>query len=127
MKASELRVGNWISVMGGTPQQVTAHYIFMMETYVPSDPNEANYEEVTEGVPLTEDWLLKFEFITDDYPYPSYRKGEFRMIQWDDGTWSNFTSGEYAKSIGRNIGYVHQLQNRYFEHEGEELTVKETV
>lgn len=132
MKASELRVGNWISVFGGTPQQVTAHYIFLMETYVPSDPNEANYEEVTEGVPLTEEWLIKFGFSLRGDDVYEYDQLKIELVIWSDADPQflpkkiNGNALPYYRSM-KAIDYVHQLQNLYFALTGEELTVKETV
>jgi hypothetical protein len=128
--ARELRIGNWITVMGSLPTQVTAEHLYMMETYKPIDPKEANYTEMTEPIPLTEEWLLKFGFA-----YRNEHRGEGAILDFKTDNWKTSLSVafDYAKNGGdiavltcsRKIKYVHQLQNLYFSLTGEELTIKE--
>ena len=129
--AREFRIGNWITVMGSLPTQVTAEHLYMMETYKPIDPKEANYTEMTEPILLTEEWLLKFGFKSVGKLHPTFklrnylleenmmREGKYFLRQIINKSDSLCLSGE--------IKYVHQLQNLYFSLTGTELTIKETT
>ena len=106
MKANELRIGNWYD-HNGIPTQVTPNTI----------------EEVWEAeriwckaIPLTEEWLLKFWFISNPYE-DRYEKGSIHIECLK-------TKGETYLWIENmaHIKYVHQLQNLYFALTGEELT-----
>jgi hypothetical protein len=82
------------------------------------------------GIPLTEEWLLKFRF--KEYKDFGHKTGCFDYINY------GFSYLIDTKKIrimhkGNNIShilqhevhYVHQLQNLYFALTGEELTIKE--
>lgn len=90
-----------------------------------------------EGIPLTEEWLLKFGFekvITDtedaygiDY---NLEVPDICYISYSDDFSCAIYGSEYASknSIGavpnwNSIKYVHGLQNLYFALTGEELTI----
>lgn len=119
MKASELRIGNWIVAKDfNKPFQVAANtFTDMIQRFI------AN-EQIHQPIPLTEEWLLRFGFIKDDpkwfrkpntFPYICCNlKGEAAL--------------EYNTDFivpATQIKYVHQLQNLYFALTGEELTIKE--
>lgn len=130
-----LRIGNWITVMGSLPTQVTAYHLYMMETYVPVDPNEADYKEMTQPIELSEEWLsdkagfklienpeienvkLKYWakdalllFFNESAPFNTYLVGY------------GFThEGKYYAATHRWISKVHELQNVYREYRGNEL------
>lgn len=119
MEAKELRIGNLINHFGlDTIFEVT-----------PTEINcavemEGHFSMTFEGIPITEEWLLKFGFVHHhDTPHPNrvfrknYVEGFFdleEVISFFYG--GNFTSVE--------LKYVHQLQNLYFSLTGEELTIK---
>lgn len=112
MKASELRIGNFVrNNMNG-------------EILIPCDIlcdgiNTENFEGLNYGfiepIPLTEEWLLKFGFeITGNFQ----TKDRFQTHKQDGIIW--FEHGY----IVVELQYVHQLQNLYFALTGEELTFK---
>ena len=72
--------------------------------------------EYCKPIPLTEEWLLKFWFISNPYE-DRYEKGSIHIECIK-------TKGETYLWIENmpHIKYVHQLQNLYFVLTGEELT-----
>lgn len=64
------------------------------------------------GIPLTDDWLFRCKF-KDDGPWAlSYNSLEFR---YDDEKRLHMAWGRGPFSVvGRNIKFVHQLQNIYY-------------
>lgn len=116
MKASELRIGNWVyepypeDEGGLTPTQIDSDSI---QTH---DQNDW-----AKPIPLTEEWFMKLDFDYDE----------------DTDTWSLLTSLgrlDFMFEIYISDTYfykhiclrnVHQLQNLYFALTGKELTVKE--
>lgn len=119
MKATELRIGNWIEIKDqedktfaqiegiGNLQQV-AGQLWSIEELEP--------------IPLTEEWLERFGFISDPY-HDTYIKGYFTLncdkTRGKLELWLNNVTGKvlYVKQ-------VHKLQNLFFEIEGEELQLK---
>lgn len=76
--------------------------------------------EEFEGIPLTEEWLLKFGFSGALYYFKS--GFEFSLKKQSDGFVMIINDYE---ECWPEIQYVHQLQNLYFALTGEELTIKE--
>jgi len=83
-----------------------------------------NIENI-EGIPLTEEWLLKLGFVRF-LKYKIYNKESFQIekhASYKDGYIFFLDSeGEAPPSI--KIKYVHQLQNLYFALTSEELTIQ---
>jgi len=90
-----------------------------------------------QGVPLTEEWLLRLGFEKEDKLFNdlSLYIGLWRIIY---GTWPNGeknfqlqADGGYDErgemDLSTTTKYVHQLQNLYFALTGTELEVKELV
>jgi hypothetical protein len=129
MKASDLRVGNWVS-KHGEYYQITSATIVSLE----------RGESDAEPIPLTEEWLLKFgfEFInydTDideengDFIYKEYRKKLYGVGYTYDIVSSPYAVYQFQidfkwceKGVAADLKYVHQLQNLYWCLRGEELT-----
>jgi hypothetical protein len=106
MKANELRIGNYILLKGFTkPTQV---WII--------DTTETSTKTTASPILLTEEWLLKFDFISNPYE-DRYEKGPIH-VECDK------TKGKTYLWIENmpHIKYVHQLQNLYFALTGLELT-----
>ena len=112
MKATELRIGNFVS-LDGLSKPIKVSII---------DTTETSTDTKSKPIKLTEEWLLKFGFKKHPNDIPTYvtcfDKVEyaFYIYQYGDG---NF----YAQIIGKKVvlNSVHQLQNLYFAIAGEEL------
>ncbi len=104
MKASDLRVGNWVS-KHGEYYQITSATIVSLE----------RGESDAEPIPLTEEWLLKFGF--KRHPNYSYWFCGRIILVIDNGVY-------FLCDVDMRIDikYVHQLQNLYHALTGEELT-----
>lgn len=78
------------------------------------------------GVPLTEEWLLKFGFVK----YEGWDSQIYWCLESDKENFNRFelflTMQGFESPSGKAIKYVHTLQNCYFFHEltGNELTIK---
>jgi len=114
MKATELRIGNYVNLYGS---------IATVQRFDFNDrpPNGLAIDE-GKPIPLTEQWLKDFGF-EQFGNYKIYNKGDFQIDktakeQKEEGYW--FFINEYPV----NIVYVHQLQNLYFTLTNEELTKK---
>lgn len=114
MKANELRIGNLVKIGGEISQLELCDFVDI-------------YEHKTiwqyEPIELTEEWLLRFGFVANNYNY------EFELHPLtldceytDKGEWITLYENTVLQS---EIKYVHQLQNLYFALTGEELTLSE--
>lgn len=109
MKASELRIGNYVLHRG----KIKATNIEII------DDARVVSEILVEEIPLTEEWLVKLGFKENAFGFgldrfPTYIKGDgdfFEPAHSDDYHFPD-------------LEYVHQLQNLYFALTGEELTIK---
>jgi len=113
MDVKELRVGNWINEYGA---EIEVAYLSW------DDKSEG-----CSGIPLTEEWLLKFGFVKEELTIDgnsSYKKVFYFLgtnkedfvegLYWDN---DEMTGYEHVK-------HVHTLQNLYFALTGEELTIR---
>lgn len=111
-------IGNWLSVYvtNGTPEGWTE---FAIRPY--NINTIRDYPEWFKGIPLTEEWLLKFGL------EERYVKNEWswHLNKWNSYTEIRKTEGGFKFLDGYpEIKYVHQLQNIYFALTGEELMLK---
>lgn len=129
MKASELRLNNWVRF---SEEQIDFKVIEISEKGIAVvNVSEETWIELDqfEPIPLTEEWLVKFGFKL----YPS---GYFCLDLGSSNTY--FSIGlKHHKTLNliteqyesthliefKHIKYVHQLQNLYFALTGEELTL----
>ncbi len=102
MKATELRIGNFVSVDG---KNLPVTQIFEKGL---NCGNVGALYELVKPIPLTEDWLERFNW------NPPKDIGVSFSLTTDD---IHFVAGNYYKKIE----YVYQLQNLYFALTGEEL------
>ena len=122
MKAAELRIGNWyrwksIASMGRGEAQITHGQQIM------------DYIDFKEGIPITEEWLLRSGFILNTSTdlrklYTIEMDTNYQLGFCDYQIAKIFATGFIALTVQR-IEYVHQLQNLYFDLKGEELQIKE--
>ena len=110
--ANELRIGNYIKRCNKK--------MYHEEWYIVKPSYFTNNKiSIFEPIPITEEWLLKFEFV----PFKingvltHYRLG-LNFIRFDD---QDFYF-ELGKGMGIEIKYIHKLQNLYFALTGKELT-----
>ena len=119
MEITELRIGNLI--------KYTTHKGYIgNEYFVDLDI----LKEIGEGIeyqpiPLTEDWLSKLRFM-----YWSNKQGQLYYKHIENG-WTvlhSYGKWHYSTSmsitLGRELKYVHDLQNLYFALTGEELEIE---
>ena len=141
MNAKELRIGNIIDAGNNTPSPV--EWIMLDGNICTS--HGSGYETEFDGIPLTEEWLIKLGFRCDengnasldvfDYideedeknimsiSFSKERNREFEIsICEDEKDYSDIINVQYI--FVKNIKHVHQLQNLYFALTGEELTIK---
>jgi hypothetical protein len=127
MKANELRIGNL--VLDDTSENIMI--VSRIESVDYTEWNsgdqynicclqfgtrETYYDGNFKPIPLTEEWLLKFDFeITNNFQ----TKDRFQTHIQDGIIWF-----EYGYIV-IELKYVHQLQNLYFALIGEELTFKQ--
>jgi len=116
MKASELRIGNWVC-------DIYQEEEFQLDIVDMCDMDINGDLYRVDPIPLTEEWLLKFCVRQD------VKNFLFKVL--DGYNWVEERNGEYLWFINRfnfhlkaPLKYVHQLQNLYFALTGEELTFK---
>lgn len=113
MKVSEMRIGNLVGIKSRPVAKVYA----IEEDYIDLDyqdfgwkPEQRKIEDIA-PIPLTEEWLIRFGFIS----------GRLKFGQW----YLKFSGAQFwLNDIGIEIFYVHQLQNLYHALTGDELTIK---
>lgn len=119
MKATDLRIGNFLQASNGSIRVVSEigqkHYTDLV--------GQSTLYRDAEPIPLTEEWLLKFGF-----DYRGYNDdGKIYRVGNKDDVWIQSDDFGYFlqeyKCLDR-IKYVHHLQNLYFALTGEELTIK---
>lgn len=123
MKAQELRIGNWIDNGEGL------HFVIdLMSMQDICEGEKLNGEDkLLKGIPLTEEWLLKFGFNkkTDGVfftLYPTNNNLEITVSVKKDFSFIQLKRVKCEESIiFTEKNFVHQLQNLYYELTGEEL------
>ena len=121
MKATELRLGNYVYHESSTCKLETVLAFENVEEYNP--------------IPLTEEWLLKFEFKEDKIRSQFFKDcGEYIMkisvnvfsgtLKKESSWFVNILTGYGSQPVTLVKQYVHQLQNLYFELRDEELEIK---
>jgi len=122
MKASELRIKNWVIIRGKECQiKNSIEYDYDYNDWFV----DSTFLKLVKPIPLTEKRLIKFGF---DY------KAKNDEVRWYNYS-SNYSFEIYeikgkfypdsCEENGAEIEFVHQLQNSYFEWTREELTIKQ--
>ncbi len=115
MKASELRIGNWVDLVGSNSS-------FQIDTIYDNELSGI------EPIPLTEEWLERFGF--DSIALGYELDDRFITLRPEDDIDGGFdvfimtADMEQPKYI-TYIDYVHQLQNLYHALTGQELKHEE--
>jgi hypothetical protein len=122
MKANELRIGNYVQLEGlKKPIQVSI-----------IDTTETSTKTKAKPIPVTEEWLLKFDMVlTDGFSnsrklYLNNYENDISKITYShkEGLLRLSNGDTKGTLLIPHIKYVHQLQNLYFALTGEELTFK---
>lgn len=112
MKASELRLGNWVEQPNDGVTRVTA---VLNDLQIKTETGYV--DKYCMPIPLTEEWLLKFGFdetIVEGYPLYQSNKGFIVEYYVDESVF-------LILDFEVRVKHVHQLQNLYFALTGEEL------
>lgn len=142
MKASELRVGNWVSDRGGKTLQVDRIYGNKIEYDVKGLPTHSEFSgiplyyhplteeiEYCQPIPLTEEWLVNFGFEKHDYDlelsYIKYNRkpSNYGCEYKESNFWIIPNGDDDHYRIPIKLLFVHQLQNLYYALTNEELTL----
>jgi hypothetical protein len=120
MKASELRIGNWVRIKGSDGDLQLAGLYPPFEDEI----------ESTEPIPLTEEWLLKLGFTyhkldqvylfkagRKSFSIPRYNKKDDFLMLYQENVACGYNDLRY-------LDYVHQVQNLVFSISDQELIVK---
>lgn len=120
MKATELRIGNWVyqsSLYGNA--QCSAYEIYNFDRMQKCGFG-ADYYKHWEPIPITPEIFEKAGFLNNNGYFSHQKLGPTFLQQGAD--WF------FVKTMGggklTTIKYVHQLQNLYFALTGEELKIK---
>ena len=118
MKASELRIGNFVQHKCGAHYKISAYDIV--------DVADGTFN--IEPIPLTGEWLSRFGFERSENQNntPSWTWKKNNEV-WFYETWKDrdIYVNSFLRRNQKQINHVHQLQNLYFALTGEELTIKE--
>ena len=117
MEVRELRIGNLVKAVH-KKSDILNSYIVIEGKHI-CDLENCKSEFDFYGIPITEEWLLKFGF-TQSLAFKSvYFIGTFLSI-----TLGNKIMFEINDQIISEIKYIHQLQNLYFALTQKELEIK---
>lgn len=128
MNANELRIGNYYEIFDHKfNPDFNGVRCFELETAseIFKAFSDGSIFKIS-GIPLTEEWLLRFGFklkFDNIYTYPFKVSDNFVVDIKFEGWPENISliTNEYFSS--NSVKYVHQLQNLYFALTGEELTL----
>jgi len=137
MKAQELRIGNWIRKTGNEGTILNGFVTGLEKNKIDSNLNDDFLmDDNFEGIPLTEEWLLKLGF-NSTYAKDCFQiaLGELSLhfiyvTLMNDGDniltiGDQYSTNKHLTVFIRPLAqYVHQLQNLFFALTGEELELK---
>lgn len=141
METYELRIGNYVSI-GVDNIQVESIGLNGIELKgnFSGDVESYWHKHEISGIPLTEEWLLRFGLIEleDGISDPSMKKhykgfgtphqyeSQFQIAIIDGVFWHWIVAGDNHYSFKSvKIDFLHHLQNLYFALTGTELTIKD--
>jgi hypothetical protein len=129
MKASELRLGNWVKI--GDTNCIVKSIDLSGVTFCIGIKLHSRMNYI-KPIPLTEQWLKDFgfidggkdDFISPCYSYRIYEDYRYKGITGVKHYYWNFHHNNMDCKTIAELKYVHQLQNLYFALTGEELIKK---
>jgi len=129
MKATELRIGNYVDITKCTEDPIEEIMYYEKVTsveqrFIGSQSSTGNLAEFIDPIPLTEEWLLRFGFKESKtfFGHNSFEKDGYHLIK--NGKYFEFLVIGSSVILAK-IKYVHKLQNLYFALMGEELEMKD--
>lgn len=117
LNAQELRIGNWVNIIGRVPTKATTDHIKSIFE------GDVDYK----AIPLTPEILEKAGFVkTTQSGYVGYVLDDFEIsATGGDGLYYSASNREETNNQPYvNLTYLHQLQNLYFALTGEELNIE---
>src|SRR5687768_7310925 len=121
MKIEELRIGNIIKTKGANLEywQITVEDFGIMCDKVMHDSDMSKYIPVD----ITKEWLIRFGFYHTEINNSYQLDSDLGFSIWGrlDSGFNIFVSSD---DIGKDIKFVHELQNLFFALTKEELTLK---
>ena len=129
MKATDLRIGNWISHMDHSDIWEDEQLQIQAFDYY-------SFEDEVKPIPLSDEWLVKlglekhsvddFYFIDlGEYILQVVVNGFSGTLEKDSNWFVSINTGFGSQPVTITKRYVHQIQNLYFALTGEELTIKD--
>jgi hypothetical protein len=125
MNAKELRIGNLIYVDGNLRHVCGTSYKNIQHNYHPQNSvYSENYENECNPIPITEEWLSKFEIY--NLNTLNFKMGDlFYDLENKELGICGIESCTSEMIFYAKCEYVHQLQNLYFALTEQELTIKD--
>ena len=121
MKATELRIGNWVLC---EPNNACIERTIDYEDFKLAHFDSERFKPI----PLTEEWLEGFGFEQhhNDASFNSvlYIKNIFGNKPKEWGLYPKYLGSGYVVNKSLHLEHVHQLQNLYYALTGEELELK---
>ena len=120
MKATELRIGNWVKWNYEERSDGNAYPVeFGYELDdIKNNPN------IVKPIPLTEEWLKRFGYYTSNGPWGTIAvRGDGRKTTYQLDRYGEYWTHD-REGYRVDLKYVHQLQNLYFALTGQELELK---
>jgi hypothetical protein len=118
MKATELRIGNLVNY--DTAEGDVLPNVIDWQDLKWLSEDEQGFNLVHNPIPLTEEWFLNLRFISFKRGHLYYENNGFCILY----AYGKFHySPSQSITIGREIKYIHELQNWCFLLTGEELTL----
>lgn len=119
MKASELRIGNWVNQLGFDNDTIIS-IDDMFETVSTNSMMDRPIDDFNH-IPLTEEWLIKFDFDNNFKQFDFENNGLKVIKDVHSDSWICYIGFLNQFNEICIIKYVHQLQNLYFALTGGEL------
>ena len=119
MKANELRIGNWVR---WNYEERSEGNVYPVEYGYELDDIKNN-PNIVKPIPLTEEWLIKFGYFTQNGAWGTiavkeYHKKNTHQLDLFGNAWVHDREGYRV-----DLDYVHQLQNLFYYLCGEELKI----
>lgn len=135
MKASELRIGNFLEFSNGIQptKTITVGRRFFSSASIEKEDGDFEITSYYRPLKITEDWLFKYGFTSHNnniYSKPFndlnlkklvVYKYDDRATKWGIGFADYYTGKETSELLPTEIEYVHQLQNLWYCLVGSEL------